>query len=258
MLIQSIIRPSRFRDSLDRATRAYAPTRRVRFSLAQKALEEFAGARPISVLDAGCSEGLFSELLGRRHPGWSIEAVDIDASVIKLAEAEIGRQNLRNVEMRVGDLATDLPEAAYDAVVALECLTLVDDDEAALVSMAHALKPGGLLVAHVPDKHWRPLLSSRDAFPGERRHGYTVSEIEALVQKAHLELRLIKPTTRNLGLLGRELAARIDRSGLRARLVWFPLAVLISGLERRGFTWGRANSYYFEAVLREGPGPDRR
>jgi SAM-dependent methyltransferase len=253
LLTQSIIRPLGVRDWLDRASRAYAPTRRVRFAFAQKALEQFAGARPISVLDAGCSEGLFSELLGRRHPAWSLDAVDIDASVIKLAEAEIRRQNLRNVELRVGDLATDLPEAAYDAVAALECLTLVDDDEAALASMARALKPGGLLVAHVPDKYWRPLLSSRDSFPGERRHGYTVTEIEALVQKAHLELRLIKPTTRNLGRLGRELAARIDRASLGARLVWFPFAVLISRLERFGLTWGPASSYYFEAVLRKAP-----
>jgi SAM-dependent methyltransferase len=228
----------------------------VRFTLARQALEAFAGARPISVLDAGCSEGSFSELLGRRHPGWSVEGVDIDASVIELAEVEIRRQNLRNVEVRVGDLTTALPEAAYEAVAALECLTLVADDEAALASMARALKPGGLLVAHVPDKHWRPLLSSRDVFPGERRHGYTVSEIEALVQKAHLELRLIRPTTRNLGRLGRELAARVDRAGLRARVVWFPFAVLISGLERRGLTWGPATSYFFEAVRREAPVAD--
>jgi SAM-dependent methyltransferase len=251
LLTQSIIRPLRVRAWLDRATRAYAPTRRVRFALAQRAIEDFAGARPIRVLDAGCSEASFSELLGRRHPAWSLEGVDIDANVIKLAEAEIRRHNLRNVEVRVGDLATDLPEAAYDVVAALECLTLVDDDEAALASMARALKPGGLLVAHVPDKQWRPLLSSRDTWPGERKHGYTVKEIEALLQKANLELRSIKPTTRNLGRLGRELAARVDRAGLRARVVWFPFAVVISGLERRGITWGPATGYFFEAILPE-------
>jgi SAM-dependent methyltransferase len=223
----------------------------VRFTLARRAIEDFAAARPIRVLDAGCSEGSFSELLGRRHPAWSLEGVDIDADVIELAEAEIRRQNLRNVEVRVGDLATDLPEAAYDAVAALECLTLVDDDEAALASMARALRPGGLLVAHVPDKHWRPLLSSRDTWPGERKHGYTVSEIEALLQKTNLDLRSIKPTTRNLGRLGRELAARVDSAGLLARVVWFPFAVVISGLERRGITWGPPTGYFFEAVLRE-------
>jgi hypothetical protein len=59
----------------------------------------------------------------------------------------------------------------------------------------------------------------------------------------------ITPTTRQLALLGREVAAsdRMYRGGLLTRLVWFPFAVAFTWLDRRGITWGPAAGYYFEA-----------
>ena len=79
------------RNRLDRATREFAPARRLRFALAAESLERSAAGRPISVLDAGCSEGLFSESLARRHRHWTIEAVDIDEDVIALAQRSFKR-----------------------------------------------------------------------------------------------------------------------------------------------------------------------
>ena len=237
------------RHRLDRATRGFTPTRRIRFGLAQESLERSAAGRPISVLDAGCSEGLFSESLARRHRHWTIEAVDIDEDVIALARRSFQEEGLDNIFARVADVTTQLGEGVYDAVAALECLTLVDDDEAAIASFARALKPGGLLVGHVPEKNWQPLLSTRTTWPGERRHGYTENEIRDMLGRAGVEQVSITPTTRRLALLGREVAAsdRMYRGGLLTRLVWFPFAVVFTWLDRRGITWGPSAGYFFEA-----------
>ena len=237
------------RHRLDRATRDFTPTRRIRFRLARESLERSAAGRPISVLDAGCSEGLFSESLARRHRHWAIEAVDIDEDVIALARRSFEEEGFDNISARVADVTTQLGEGVYDAVAALECLTLVEDDEAAIGSFARALKPGGLLIGHVPEKNWQPLLSTRTTWPGERRHGYTEHELRDLLGRAGLEQVSITPTTRQLALLGREVAAsdRMYRGGLLTRLVWFPFAVAFTWLDRRGITWGPAAGYYFEA-----------
>jgi SAM-dependent methyltransferase len=237
------------RNRLDRATREFAPTRRLRFALAAESLERSAAGRPIRVLDAGSSEGLFSESLARRHRDWTIDAVDIDEDVIALARKSFEEAHLDNVSARVADLMTQLGEHVYDAIAALECLTLVDDDEAAVASFARALKPGGLLVGHVPEKNWQPLLSTRTTWPGEQKHGYTESELRELLLRSGLENVSIIPTTRRLALLGREVAAsdRMYRGGLLTRLVWFPFAVAFTWLDRHGITWGPAASYFFEA-----------
>jgi trans-aconitate methyltransferase len=234
---------------LEQATRLYAPTRRLRFALAQESLESFAAGRPIHVLDAGCSEGLFTELLASRHPHWTIEAVDIDEDVISHAQESFRKAQLDNASARVGDVVTQLGEETYDAVAALECLTLVDDDEAAVASLRRALKPGGLLVGHVPEKGWQPMLSTRAEWPGERKHGYTESEIRELLERCGLDQVSVTPTTRRLAMLGREVAAsdRMYRGGLLTRGVWFPFAVAITWLERRGITWGPAASFFIQA-----------
>jgi 2-polyprenyl-3-methyl-5-hydroxy-6-metoxy-1,4-benzoquinol methylase len=64
---------------IERATRLFVPTRRIRFDLAVAAVERFAGQRSIRIADAGCSEGLLSERIALRHPDWSIDAIDLDS-----------------------------------------------------------------------------------------------------------------------------------------------------------------------------------
>jgi trans-aconitate methyltransferase len=234
---------------LDRATRQFVPTRRIRFALAQEALERFAAGRPIRVLDAGCSEGLFSEALARRHRDWSIDAVDFDERVIEQARLSLREAGVENVSTRVADVTSDLPEREYDAICALELLTLVDDDEATVASLARALKPGGLLVGHVKEKHWQPVISKRTTWTGELRHGYSDSEIRALLERPGLVRVSVRPTARKLAQLGHEVAEShpMYRAGLAGRVVWFPFAVAAAALDQRGVTWGAETGYLFEA-----------
>ncbi|MGZ4384359.1 MAG: class I SAM-dependent methyltransferase [Gaiellaceae bacterium] len=236
------------RKRLSRRLRLPSPTRRIRFELATAALERRAQNGPLRLLDAGCSEALLTEKMGRRHPDWSIDAVDTDEQVLGLAAASLRSAGVDNVRLLERDLTEALGEEIYDAVLALECLALIPDDQAALSSMAAALKPGGVLIAHVPSKSWRPVSArGRTIWPGEARHGYTLEELTVKLERAGLALVAWTPSSRSLARLGSELADRVEHTSAPIRLAWYPLSVAIAWLDRHGLSWGAATGLFVEA-----------
>ena len=224
------------------------PTRRIRFSLATVALERQARGGRLSLLDAGCSEALLAGRIGRRHPDWAIDAVDNDERALEEAARSLRCAGIGNVRPLERDLTEPLGEEIYDAVLALECLTLIPDDQAALSSMATALKPGGVFLTHVPDKNWRPVSArGRTIWPGDIRHCYTLEELTAKLERAGLALVAATPTSRSLARLGSELADRMGYAPRPVRLVWFPLSIAIAWLDRHGVSWGEATGLFVEA-----------
>jgi 2-polyprenyl-3-methyl-5-hydroxy-6-metoxy-1,4-benzoquinol methylase len=98
--------------------------RRFRWGL----LQAVAGARPATVLDAGCGEGFVTEWLRGALPEARIAGVD-------LSEAALARAARRvpEAELRTGDLhALPYPDAAFDLVVCTEVLEHVEVPETAL------------------------------------------------------------------------------------------------------------------------------
>src|SRR5215216_1384875 len=70
------------------------------------------------------------------------------------------------------------------------------DEEAVLASMSRALRPGGVLLAHVPERDWRPVLRGGPRrWRNEVRHGYTAVEFRARAERAGLRVRAVTPTT---------------------------------------------------------------
>src|SRR5205085_33338 len=116
--------------------------RRLRFALTIEALERFADGRSLNVLDAGCGEGLLAESVARRHPDWTVVAADVDDDQLERGRRRAEQAGLSNLRFVHRDLTGDLGDQAYDAVLAIECLVEIPDDDAALVSMARALSPG--------------------------------------------------------------------------------------------------------------------
>lgn len=242
------------RRRIGRRLRLPSPTRRIRFNLATTALERYARGGRLRLLDAGCSEALLAERLGLRHPDWSIDAADNDKQVLEEAAESLRSANVNNVQLLERDLTRPLGEEIYDAVLALECLTLIPDDQAALCSMAAALKPGGLFLAHVPDKSWRPVSArGRKIWPGEIRHGYTLEELTAKLEQAGLTHIATTPTSRSLARLGSEIADRVEHGPSPIRLAWYPFSVAIAGLAQHGISWGEATGLFVEARRREAP-----
>jgi SAM-dependent methyltransferase len=220
-----------------------APSRRLRLALADEVLSAEAAGRPLRVIDAGCGDGLLSLALAKRHRDWSVVGIDRRENLLAGARERARGRSLGNVRFEVADLTEPLPGSGFDAVVALECLHEIPDDESALASMAGALAPGGLLALQVPEREWSPVLpGSSGIWREEVRHGYGREEISAAVRRAGLEPVELRPTYRSFAAAAQEIRDRIKGRGLGLRLTAFPFLAAAVRLERWGLTWGPASA----------------
>jgi SAM-dependent methyltransferase len=236
------------RDFAATQARDLPAARRLRFSLAIEAVERFASGRPLRVLDAAGGEGPLGVRLARRHPTWQIVIGDLDASRLEIGRRRAGRE-LRNVIFTQMDLTHPIAGGLFDAVLAIEALEEIRDDDAALRTMAAALRPGGLFVVHVPESRWKPLLRrSETIWRHEVRHGYESGELADKLLAAGLEPRSIQLSSHGLVRLVQEARDAARGRHLGFHLLLLPAAVAAAGLEHHGLKWGAPRALIAEAI----------
>lgn len=225
-----------------------APSRRLRLALAEEAIARSAAGRPLRVLDAGSGDGLLSLALAERHPEWTLVGVDLREDLVASAGRRADARALRNLSFQPADLTKPLPLSGVDVVMAVECLSEIPDDRAALAAMVGALAPGGLFVMQAPEKSWRPVLKSSDpTWREEVRHGYAAPELKRMLEEAGLERVEIVPTYRTTAALAQEIRDRIKGRRLALRAAAFPAMVAAVRLERWGLTGGRPSALFATA-----------
>jgi SAM-dependent methyltransferase len=104
----------------------------------------------LRVLDVGCGNGSFLLEMARQHP---VEAWGVDLSETTLA-AVAEQAALREVKLRLvkGELASvQLPPAHYDVITLWHMLEHDGDPVRSLRRARQWLRPGGLLLAEVPN-----------------------------------------------------------------------------------------------------------
>lgn len=227
-----------------------APSRRLRMALAERAVERFAAGKSLRILDAGCADGLITLTLAKRHPEWSMVGMDLRDDLLAGARERAGNRRLSNVDFAAADLTQPLPQEGFDVVMALECLSEIPDDRAALAAMTAALRPGGLLVVQVPDRDWKPVLrGSSPIWREEVRHGYSAAELGEMLAGAGIEQVEVSPTYRTTAAVAQELRDRIKERSLALRAAAYPAMLAAVRLERWGLTGGSANALF--AVARQ-------
>jgi SAM-dependent methyltransferase len=110
-----------------------------------------------------------------------VEAVELDAEARVLAERRLGRpvMNAPLPEL-VG-----VPDRAYDLIGAFDVIEHIEDDSAALASIANKLKPGGKFVMTVPAHQW--MWSSHDDINHHKRR-YSKRSLRTLLEGSPLRL----------------------------------------------------------------------
>ena len=133
------------------------------------------------LLEVGCGTGHNLPML---ETFGIVDAIEIDEAARGLAEKRLGRPVH-------GSRLPELPgiaEGHYDLIGAFDVIEHIDDDTAAVASLARRLKPGGKLVATVPAHQW--MWSAHDVVNHHQRR-YSKARLKALIDGSPLKLEKI-------------------------------------------------------------------
>ena len=148
--------------------------------------ELWAQARPESVLDVGCGEGVLTEQWAQRLGDGRIVGVDLDDPKLR---AEWDRRERENLAFRPSE-ATSLPFAdrEFDMATAIEVLEHLPKPESALAEMTRVARRW-VLVSVPREPVWRALNMARGAYwrslgntPGHLNH-WSKRELVSLLER---------------------------------------------------------------------------
>ncbi|HZP07615.1 MAG TPA: metalloregulator ArsR/SmtB family transcription factor [Terracidiphilus sp.] len=135
---------------------------------------------PVTIADLGAGEGSFALLLSNRAK--QVIAVDSSAKMIEVGREEARRNNVANIDFRLGDME-ELPIANGEVDLAFfsQSLHHALHPARALEEAARILAPGGRVV--ILDLARHRFEEARDLYADEWL-GFPEAELEAMLQKA--------------------------------------------------------------------------
>ena len=130
------------------------------------------------ILEIGCGTGHNLPMLGAFG---RVDAVELDDEAREFAERRLGRAVMRAPLPELQGVA----DGTYDLIAALDVIEHIEDDAAALRSIAEKLKTGGKFVMTVPAHAW--MWSAHDVVNHHQRR-YSRRALRDLVEASPLRL----------------------------------------------------------------------
>ena len=140
------------------------------------------GATAKRILEIGCGTGFVLDAIRAACPSASIVGSELHSAGLSVARGRHGGM----VELIQADARRLCLRDALDVVCALDVLEHIEKDEEVLKEIEAALRPGGFLIAAVPQHPW--LWSESDDLSQHVRR-YRVGEIERKAKVAGFDLR---------------------------------------------------------------------
>jgi ubiquinone/menaquinone biosynthesis C-methylase UbiE/DNA-binding transcriptional ArsR family regulator len=135
---------------------------------------------PVVVADLGSGEGLLSELLARRCK--KVIAVDNSAKIVAFGAAKAKRNNLKNLEFRLGDLQhPPIETESVDLAILSQALHHAQDPAKAIAGAYKILKPGGQIMILDLAKH---SFDRAHELYGDRWPGFSESDLHRWLEQA--------------------------------------------------------------------------
>jgi SAM-dependent methyltransferase len=131
-----------------------------------------------AILEIGCGTGHNLPMLGAFG---HVDALELDEEARTIAERRLGRTIMSSP---LPELA-GVPTRHYDLVGAFDVIEHIDDDRAAVDSIAATLKPGGKFVITVPAHQW--MWSAHDTVNHHKRR-YSKAALRRLIEASPLKL----------------------------------------------------------------------
>jgi ArsR family transcriptional regulator len=135
---------------------------------------------PLTVADLGAGEGLVAELLARRCK--KVIAVDNSEKIVEFGAAKAKKNNLKNLEFRLGDLQNPPIEPnTMDLVILSQALHHAAEPAKAVAAAHKLLKPHGQILILELAKH--NFEKSRELY-GDRWLGFPESDLHRWLEDA--------------------------------------------------------------------------
>jgi ubiquinone/menaquinone biosynthesis C-methylase UbiE/DNA-binding transcriptional ArsR family regulator len=135
---------------------------------------------PLTVADLGAGEGLLSELLARRCK--KVIAVDNSEKIVAFGAAKAKKNNLKNLEFRLGDLQNPpLESNSVDLVILSQALHHAEEPAKALESAHKILRPRGQIMILDLLKH---NFEKAHELYGDRWLGFAESDLHRWLESA--------------------------------------------------------------------------
>ena len=133
------------------------------------------------ILEIGCGTGHNLAMLGAFG---HVDALELDEEMRGFAEQRLGRSVM---SAPLPEMA-GVPDRSYDLIGAFDVIEHIDDDRAAVASIAAKLKSGGKFVMTVPAHQW--MWSAHDVVNHHKRR-YSKRRLKALIENSPLRLEAI-------------------------------------------------------------------
>jgi ubiquinone/menaquinone biosynthesis C-methylase UbiE len=138
---------------------------------------------PLVVADLGSGEGLLSELLARRCK--RVIAVDNSDKIVAFGAAKAKKNNLKNLEFRLGDLQNPpIEPETVDLAILSQALHHAEDPPKAIEAVSRVLKPRGQLM--ILDLARHKFDRARELY-GDRWLGFAESDLQHWLEAAGLK-----------------------------------------------------------------------
>jgi len=133
------------------------------------------------ILEIGCGTGHnLAMLAGFGH----VDGLELDDEARTMSEKRLGRSILSSPLPELADVA----DRHYDLIGAFDVIEHIDDDSAAIASVARKLKPGGKFVMTVPAHQW--MWTAHDVVNHHKRR-YSRRGLKALFEQSPMKLEKI-------------------------------------------------------------------
>lgn len=135
---------------------------------------------PLTVADLGSGEGLLSELLARRCK--KVIAVDNSQRIVEFGAEKARKNNLKNLEFRLGDLEQPpIDPGSVDLVILSQALHHAAEPAKAIQSAFRLLAPGGHIMILDLSRH---NFEQAHELYGDRWLGFAESDLHEWLEKA--------------------------------------------------------------------------
>ena len=161
--------------ALDQRHWWYRARRRIIADLIRRELRPGPDAQ---ILELGCGTGHnLAMLAGFGH----VDGLELDDEAREMSARRLGREIMSSPLPEL----TDVRDRHYDLVGAFDVIEHIDDDQAALASIATKLKPGGKFVMTVPAHQW--MWTAHDVVNHHKRR-YSKRSLRRLIEGSPLKL----------------------------------------------------------------------